>query len=111
MTRKECDKILAEIDVMTPEEYNDFNSSVPDSYFQIIGELTHIKDNDFENLEKEADMFLNKQKEIYNDKNKCLGCDGYEYCQNRKHMCKKAKNYKRSKDRNWKLFRKQEYKN
>ena len=73
---------------MTPEEYNDFNSSVPDIYFKIL------YDNN-----------------IYNDKNKCIGCDGHEYCQNRKHMCKEAKNYKQSKYRSWKLFRKTEYKN
>jgi len=77
---------------------------------ELISEVAYMTDSDFYNLAKEADMFLNKQKEIYNDKNRCLGCDGYYFCQNRKHMCKKAKNYKQSKDRNWKLFRKTEYK-
>jgi hypothetical protein len=79
----------------------------------LIDEVNQMSDKDFQLLSEEADIFLNKEKEIYKKVGcgYCYDCSGYEYCKNRKHMCKKAKNYKQSKYRNWKLFRKTEYKN
>ena len=46
---------------------------------EIISEVIHMTDKDLENLAKEADIFLNKQKEIYNDKNECMGYDKYYF--------------------------------
>jgi len=46
----------------------------------------------------------------YKERKQCIGCDGYEFCRCRNAMCTKARWYKNSKDRNWKQYRKTEYK-
>lgn len=40
----------------------------------------------------------------------CHLCDGEPWCERREHKCADARHYFGSKDRNWKRFRKSEYK-